>query len=357
MDKLINSSQIIDRLDENGLKYQILNLQDNAYAIIIERGGHIFGPFIRKNGESLFWMNPVFADKDKFVQFLSENNWNTGGDRNWIAPEIQFITMDRADPHKVSIPPQMDPGEYLFEDSHSNEIKLKVDMTLEARNVAKGMKELHLETAIRPVNDPLRFLSNYALLIKDTQFIGYEQQVSLAEINNDGILCELWNLVQLNSGGDIIIPTYSEFELTNYVQPPIDPYHFNYQKDHLKLKISGKYMYKVGLKSAQFSGRIAYINFNNPNQSYLIVRNYFNNPSSLYVEEPAWNVGYRGDSVHIYNDGGKWGGFGEMEVHGQTIGGKTGKSFSTDLLQMWIYVGEPDKLKIIGRQLLGIRFS
>ena len=61
----------------------------------------------------------------------------------------------------------------------------------------------------------------------------------------------------------------------------------------------------------------------------------------------------RGRSIHIYNDNGGLGGFGELEVNGQTIGGASGRSASTDPFILWFYLGSPARIKKIASFLLG----
>ena len=73
-----------------------------------------------------------------------------------------------------------------------------------------------------------------------------------------------------------------------------------------------------------------------------------------YAEEPPQVPGCRGHSIHVYNDGGMFGGFGEMECNARTIGGGTGRSTSTDQMVLWLYVGADDPVKRIARHLLGI---
>jgi hypothetical protein len=84
------------------------------------------------------------------------------------------------------------------------------------------------------------------------------------------------------------------------------------------------------------------------------VRNFFNNPSTIYNEEPVERPGFFGDSVHVYNDSGALGGYGELECAGQTIGGVSGKLRMTDEFLMWLYVGTPGKLNAISQILLGV---
>ncbi len=122
----------------------------------------------------------------------------------------------------------------------------------------------------------------------------------------------------------------------------------------MRLKISGRKQFKVGYKAAHLYGRLGYLNQLDDGRSYLLVRNYFNNPSSPYAEEPPHQPGCNGHSVHVYNDGGGFGGFGELEVMGQTIGGETGRSASTDQFLLWLFVGPQPKIKRLARHLLGI---
>lgn len=44
----ITDRQIIERLEENGLRYGMLALRNNVTIIVSQRGGRIFGPFLRR---------------------------------------------------------------------------------------------------------------------------------------------------------------------------------------------------------------------------------------------------------------------------------------------------------------------
>jgi hypothetical protein len=56
----------------------------------------------------------------------------------------------------------------------------------------------------------------------------------------------------------------------------------------------------------------------------------------------------------VYNDDGQGGGFGEMECNGQTIGGATGRSSSTDQMVLWLYVGAAEKVNKLVPHLIGV---
>ncbi len=354
MSHKITYRQVIARLEENDLPYGVLTLQNDVSIVISQRGGRVFGPFLSQDSESIFWINSAFAQPDSFKEFLSSDNWNLGGDRIWIAPEIQYSVRDRTDFWgSIHLPEQVDPGQYVLDQPKPDQWRLSQDMTLEAYNIASGQKELHLERLIQRVEDPLRNLSDYQDLVGGVLFVGYEQVVSLSESKLDDIMSEAWSLVQLNPGGVLVIPASPRAEFTDYYEP-IDESLQTMHSDHVRLKITGDRQYKVGYKAAHVFGRLAYFNHFDDGRAYLIVRNFFNNPSVPYAEEPHELPGCRGHSIHVYNDGGQFGGFGELECNARTIGGETGRSSSTDQLVLWLYIGATDTVKEIALHLLGI---
>lgn len=362
MKKLIRSQamaevrfqDVIDRLEENNLHFAKLNLQNGVSILISQRGGHILGPFLEQDRGALFWINDVFKDRERFTAFLASGDWNMGGDRVWIAPEIQYNIQDRRDSWGTySLPSQVDPGTYKLTQNGTNQWRLSQDIALNAYNLATGQKTLHLARLIHPVPDPLRNIKHYQAIIADVIYAGYEQVICLSEDCRDDIASEAWSLVQLNPGGSLLIPAGPRAEYVDYYEP-IDSDHLQVRANHLQLKITGDRRYKVGFKAAHLLGRLAYFHQLDNGYAYLIVRNFFNNPSSVYVEEPALLPDCFGQSVHVYNDDGGLGGFGELEVNAQTIGGNTARSTSTDQVILWIYAGPVRKIGEIATHLIGV---
>ncbi len=206
---------------------------------------------------------------------------------------------------------------------------------------------------IRPAADPLRKLDCYDDLVKDVLFAGYEQVITIREEEADDKVTEVWSLIQLNPGGVLLIPASPRVEYSDYYEP-IDESLQTIYPDHVRLKITGDRRYKVGYRAAQVFGRLGYYNQLEDGRAYLAVRNFFNNPTVPYGEEPAGAPGRQGHSIHVYNDDGNFGGFGEMEVNGQTIGGETGNSSVTDHLVLWFYVGAEEQVKEVAVHLLGV---
>jgi hypothetical protein len=357
MNNHITYQQVIDRLRENDLRYAVLPLQNNIQIVISERSGRVLGPFLDERGESIFWARGAFANPDDFAAFTDAGGADLGGERLWIAPEIQYHVQDRTNfDSTYQLPTAVDPGHYELSESGPRQWCLKQAITLQAYNVAAGPKHLQIERLFGPAPDPLRGLSRYAELIDGVRFAGYEQTVTLAETRADNITSQSWVLIQVNPGGEILIPFTAAVEVTNYYEP-VDNTLQTIHDRHVRLKITGQRRYKTGYKAASLTGRVGYTNRLDDGRIYLLVRNFFNNPSTIYNEEPADRPGFFGDSVHVYDDSGALGGFGELECAGQTIGGVSGKLRITDAFLTWLYVGTPDQLNAISEILLGISLT
>jgi hypothetical protein len=341
------------RLTDNGLRYGVLELQGGASALVLERGGRVLGPFLDAQAGPHFWLSPAAGDDAAFARFLAAGEWNVGGDRIWIAPEIQYSVADRRDFWgTIALPPQMDPGAWALEEPAPGVWRLCQSLTLAAHNLAAGEKTLTVDRLLRAAPDPLACTRNYAALTDGVAYAGYEQEITLRETQRDAILSQAWNVVQLPPGGRILVPTVPDAEVTDYMEP-VDAKHLARGPHWLSFSITGQRRYKAGVRATHHFGRLAYVHPGEDGRAWLAVRSFFNNPSRPYAEEPPDRPGVRGDSIHVYNDGGDFGGFGEMECHGQTIGGATGVSASTDTLSLWLYAGPPDRIAAIARALLG----
>lgn len=346
-------------LDSAGERYHILRLQESACALITQRGGRVLGVFPTPDAENLLWTNgAAFADADAFRLFVAEGGWNLGGERIWIAPEIQYNVRDRNDFWgTLHVPPQMDPGSYSL-DVEEGGVSLKADLMLTAHNLAQGEKALSIWRRITPTPNPLRHLSDFAALMTGAAFVGYQQDVLMDEHNDTSVYSEAWNLVQLKAGGQLYIPCSPRVEASDYFGSVPEAARTVQYGDapHIKLDITGKRQYKLGYKAPTVGNRIAYHQVLENNSAVLMVRDFFNDLSNVFAEEPPHLPGVNGHAIHVYNDGGEFGGadaFGEMECTGQTIGKDTWDS--VDSFKLWTYVGTPDAVRSIAHLLLGIK--
>ena len=355
MSHRVTVQQVINRYQENRFDYATLALQNGASVIVSQRGGRIFGPFFSEDDACSCWINDAFAERDAFGRFLaSDDDWNLGGERVYIAPESQYYVRDRADLWgSYFLPEVVDPGRYALNQPQPDLCILDQEMVLEALNIATGQKELRLKRVIQPAENPLRYLSGFQDLMLGVAYAGYQETITLAERRLDCIMSQVWSILQINSGGIVLIPSSPRVEVTEYQGVADESVHIIHPH-YVELKITGDREYKFGYRAIHVFGRLGYLNELDDGRASLIVRSFFSNPSAAYVDEPAHLPGHKGDSIQVYNDNGDLGGFGELECFGQAIGGTTGKSSATDQMSLWVYVGGRGRIKEIAAHLLGI---
>lgn len=353
MNNGVTFTQVCAALDACGEDYGVLPLQGAARLVITRRGGRVFGPFLSADAPSLNWISAALASGDGLRALIESGAWNLGGERLWIAPEFAYNIGDRfAFDASYHLPAAVDPASYtLARDGGS--WALRAEMTLAAQGLpGGGEKRITAARTVRPAADPLRALSRGDELTDGVTFAGYEHTVTLTERDDSPLPAETWVLIQLNPGGQLVLPVTPAVEVLDYFGGLPDSARAVHG-DHIRVDITGAQRFKAGYKAAGVHGRLAYFAPADL-QPYLLVRAFFVNPSAPYVEEPPQQPGASGQAVHVYNDDGGLGGFGEMECSGQAVGGGTGRSASADTFTLWAYAGPVDKLRAIARALLGV---
>jgi len=348
----ISLKEMEARCADNGLKYVVMQADPDARIMVLERGGRVFGPFFG-DGDGILWASSAWRNPEEFRRLLADGEWNVGGDRVWIAPEVQFHIQDRTNPeNSMRIPTAVDPGTYRME-SLPDVCVLAQCMALRAYNLADGMAELHLQKSVRPVANPLRALSGCAELMGGVDYCGYSQELMLRSLKDNAISAEAWNITQIEPSGEILIPATQKAEYADYYEP-VDAEHMQLSDQAVRLKASGERRYKVGLKAAHVKGELVYIS-EAGGIAYLYIKRFFNNPSAPYAEESASLPGVSGFSTHVYNDDGKIGGFAELECNLQPVSGSGERRSSTDTVCNWFFVGQLQQLKRVLLALTGAR--
>ena len=349
-------SDILSTFEYCGIHYELLDIGDGWQIAVTQHGRHIFGPFSEKYPEGIFWIPEAIRDRDAYRELIEQKIWNIGGDRVWIAPEIQFNIRDR-NRYRESLdtPKTIDPGNYSMI-GKEGKILLEQSLDLESYNTVTGRMHLDFRRTIRRAPNPLRRLPEYAELMKELSYCGMEQILDLSGYSEENIYAEAWDLLQIRTKGILFIPMYQPVRGTDHYAPAGS--HEVLTRQGICLKLTGDSQYKIAYKSAVLTGRFGYMKESETEDTYLIVVNYPNNPSTMYSEEPpqpelAGDTGY---SIHVYNDDGASGGFAEMECNMQTIGRPAGVSRSVDRLTTWIFTGSKGRLKTISSVLLGYDF-
>jgi hypothetical protein len=338
-------SRFLQALITAKLEFAEMNLQDQTTLLVTQRGGRAF---LFHEEKSVYWLPDVWHEDEAVKDFLSSGHWNMGGERVYVGPEIQYGVRDRSNfQETLFIPKSNDPGHYTLR-TNDEGVALEQTLELEAFNLAQGEKKLTLKRFFSRVPNPIRHVALGESLMQGVKFAGYAQEVVLRDLSYDGTMSESWLVTQLPRGGDIIIPASEHAEVTPFFgASPADVTRL--QNGCFRIPLEGSDLYKLGYKSAFLTGSVAYVSDN-----LLVIRTFFNNPSSEYAEEPPNEAGNRGHSVFVFNDGGNLGGFGELECNGQPVG-VAGKSTTHDLFVTWLFMGEQMRLRSLAEVLLGAR--
>lgn len=202
---------------------------------------------------------------------------------------------------------------------------------------------MKVERFLTPCADPLREKKNLSGL----KFYGYTQTI---KIEGKGCCAEPWSLLQVVPEGRIYIPMYNPTADVDYYEPAA-PFETVGEKN-VTLVATGKNRYKVGYKAADVTGRIGYF-CSWDSQSCLIIRNFPNDPSGRYEEEPPLIPGEKGFSIHIYNDSGEISGFAELECSMPAVGSEGQRSEAIDRIDTWIIKGNAEEIAAAAEILVG----
>ena len=348
----ISFYETVLRLQENSLPFEVLELDNQAKVIIMQQGGRIIGPFFNES-KSIIWMHPAWSNASSWSKFLSDKNWNIGGERVWIAPEIQFCIQDRCNPaQSYSLPKAMDPANYLLTRSHTQTIHLSTDMILDTFNYTTLQQQLTIERTISPAVNPLHQFKSSEQLNEMVEYCGYTHTITLKTPPFPTVISETWDLMQIRQGGTVILPLMGK--------PPIGWYYRPKSNScmHIKDSVSAVFMqpenlFKFGIPAAYCSGRVGYLYHEEDSITWsLLIRSYFVNPSGIYSEEPFDSSGDSGYAFHLYNSGDTSNRFGELECQGEAIGTDLENTQSSDKMLTWFHQGNLSSLIKIASILL-----
>ncbi len=352
MDNHITFEKAIEMLKLRNMEYHVLELNDCWKTIITQYGGRLLGPFHGDAGESFLWMNGAWKEEAEFGRFIDSREWNLGGERLWVNPELRFFceSPDQfSETYTVQSP--LDPGGYQLE-QEGGSISLHQDISL--TDLSSGEeKDISIRRRYFPAENPLKYIK--ALRDIKLDFCGYQQEIELACANSGDLTIEPWTVTQVNPGGRFIIPYFGSFDCVDYYgNAPVEAQIV--RNGYAELNANGALKYKFGYRAAQTLGRMAFLK---PCDSgwQLMLRNYYNDPSLPYCAEPFGELGNRGCSMYFYNDRGVKGGFAEFENSGTPVGCGTMRSRSSSNSTTWFFTGDQGAIAHVMTNLLGIDYK
>lgn len=343
--------ELISILKSAGKETEMYKSSDGSEVLVLPYGGRVLGLFAPGSQENFYWTHPALESAEAAKEFLGSEAWqNTGGDRTWLAPEIDTFLPNYPKLDAYVQQRSLDPGNYKIEKCCGG-FKLVSDMTISISRL-KTTVDLKISKSFGPAPNPLRYERGLTGL-EGVSYAGYTQfaTLELADSSKDTkAAVGLWNLVEMPWGGDLIIPTYSRTE-PKVIFGEIPDSDLVISDNLILYKMNCDVSAKIGIRAVATCGRVGYIH-KTGDQWALIIRNFAVNPSGEYVDVPWDDPDYRGYSTQACNvdiEGIKWN---ELEYHIPGIGAGTGQTRVDDQAQVWAYRGSLDALKKIAGVLL-----
>jgi len=345
---------LIATLKAVGKSIELYQTDDGTRVLILPYGGRILGVFAPGNDENFLWTNSSLNSVESARAYYSSDDWqNSGGDRTWLAPELDFFfpKFPNLDIAGYWQPRGLDPGNYELTKTVEG-VKLTNRLHIDAFRSQKRL-ELEITKSVAAAPSPLRYDTQIG--IGAVEYAGHTLRTSLKILDpkpNGAPLVGLWSLTQMPHQGELFIPTYSKTAPRIYfglVDAPADELATSDRLVRFKMRAAGEH--KIGIRAAATSGRIGYM-YSAGNRHALIVRNFFVNPSGEYADVPWTEPEDRGYSTQACSVNSRWGEFSEMEYHVPAIGGGTGLHQVEDRSQLWAFRGSREDIVKVARALL-----
>lgn len=348
--------RLIEILRTGGKPSELYETRDGSRLLLLPHGARVLGLFAPNSQKNFYWTNPALSAGPREF-FLGELGRNTGGDRTWLAPEIDIHFPMFPDLTTYKVPHEIDPGRYEIEGSgNSFQLVSRIGLSLFC-SAQKTEVEIRKSWSASP--NPLRYDEIWSRT-GEVEYAGYSQRTKLKLLDRQP--CEsgpvgAWNLLQLPHGGTAFFPLHSNVRHTTYFGtiPECDLE----QKDRvIRYNMRSTGIQKLGISAAASTGRAGYV-YSSEGQSVLVIRNVFVNPAAEYIDVSWTNtgeLGRRGSAFQACNVNNELGSFSELEYHAPGIGRGTGRLEYEDESQIWAFRGPAELIRIIGRSLLSPAF-
>ena len=345
--------KLVDVLRKVGKATKLYHTPDGTRVLVLPYGGRVLGLFSANSHENFYWTHTALETVQAAREFYASDQWhNSGGDRTWLAPEVDLFFPNYPNLDKYFQQRSLDPGSHQVVETR-NGINLVNRFTV---NFSRSKKNLSLKItkSFGPAPNPLRH--ERGLKLQGVEYAGYTQYTSLALLGASRRTRDhvgLWNLIQMPHGGDLLMPTFDRTEPRHIFStlgtiPPEDLI----TTDHLiRYRMRQKGEHKISVRAVSICNRIGYL-YQTGDRWALIIRNFLVNPSGEYVDVPWRETDYFGFAVQACNVNSLLGAFSELEYHIPAIGYGTGQTRCEDEAHVWAFRGPRLEIEQVAKRLL-----
>lgn len=326
---------------------------DGTRLLLLPYGARVLGLYSKDSDQNFYWVNSELGNRESAEELFGREGWhNTGGDRTWLAPELDIFFPDYPDVQRHWEPPQLDASDYVME-AGRGVLSLRQKMIL---HLARPNREAELELTktLGPAPNPLRYEKRLTQQLGAVEYAAYTLRTHLrllGETAKKPVQLGVWNLAQLPWGGEMLVPTYAKTQ-PRILFGEIPPENLICEDHLIRFRVALEGEQKIAIRGVVTTGRTGYL-YEAGSKWSLVIRNFTVNPSGVYVDVPKDEPEDFGYSVNAVNVKSGLGDFCEMEYHAPALGHDMESARGADVSQMWAFRGRRDDIDVIARELLG----
>jgi hypothetical protein len=313
----------------------------NQNIVVLPFGGRVLGLYPEPE-INVIWVNPLLESPGGARKFFAGKGWlNSGGDRSWIAPEVETHIGNENSAATYAVPRTIDPGAYKVVKTGNGFATLSTVLIAPFRR-SGGKIRLRLTKTVRalkraPVKIP-----------PGVSYCGYrlESVLKLAGRRPAGLHPGLWNIMQVPGGGQIIVPVKGRGRPVGFIGRP----RYKLGAGLITCRVKAKESFKFSLKAGHCAGLMLCLN-RSGSRSTLLARRFGVFAEDNYRDVPFDDPSAIGHVQQFYVDDGQLGQFGEMEYHAPALGIR-GRPQTTDVSETWAFAGPRRAIGAIAKDLI-----
>lgn len=334
----------LETLHDAGLGPHLCVSPDGSRILALRHGGRILGLFPSGCGRNFFWTNRAIRAGETAREWAASSEWhNSGGDRTWLAPEIDFYFPDYPSLEKYRPPVEFDPGNYRLDAADGFPI-LSNRFTVRAPGQQRSF-ECEIVKRVSAAPDPGRH--------DGLGYAGYTLTTSLKllpPLPEPPWRVGMWNLLQMPHGGELLIPTSSRAEV-RVLFGSIGSDDLEILARMVRYRMRAKGNHKLGIGPAPLTGRAGYL-YADGTEACLVVRDFHVDPAGEYVDVPWTLPPGPGAAFQACNVNSEIGTFSELEYHAPALVSESGATFCEDSSVVWAFRGSPALIQQVASNLL-----
>jgi hypothetical protein len=349
-------------MDRNALKTVLgqvgkpthdLEFPDGTHLLALPYGGRALGLFPGEAEENFFWTHPALESVKSAGKFYASQAWhNSGGDRTWLGAEADIFFPEFPRLNNYFQPRELDPGDYkTLSDDAGLTLTNFLELTLSR---SKARVTLEITKQFSPAPNPLR----HERTLRDLEFAyaGYTQRTHLSLLKVEPsapVQVNLWNLIQLPHGGEMIVPTFGA-TAPRVLMGTVPPADLKADARAVRYRMTADGEQKISLRAAASTGRAGYVCQRGGGRWDLVARNYGVNPSAEYIDVPWDDTKDFGYATQACNINSGLGQFSELEYHAPAVSNTAGFPSCQDYSQVWAFRAARPGIERVARALLGV---